>query len=184
MGDTMALLQPRMALAFRALPALCHVPFTSTVAFRSLRSLSNSNPNLRTSFAAHAAVLERAELSATTAGFGELGLGTELLTAVSEHRLNSPTEIQVSCSPWISLDRAPYYSGLGGLLCLPRGSRQRLTSRYLPQTAAIPEILRGGDVLLASHTGSGKTLAYLLPLVSFPCLLRCRKCMQQTPWLI
>ena len=33
------------------------------------------------------------------------------------------------------------------------------------QSAAIPEVLAGGDVLLASHTGSGKTLAYLLPLV-------------------
>jgi hypothetical protein len=30
----------------------------------------------------------------------------------------------------------------------------------------VSEILRKGDVLLASHTGSGKTLAYLLPLVS------------------
>lgn len=35
------------------------------------------------------------------------------------------------------------------------------------QTAAVAEILRGGDVLLASHTGSGKTLAYLLPLVHY-----------------
>ena len=35
------------------------------------------------------------------------------------------------------------------------------------QSAAIPEILKGGDLLLASHTGSGKTLAYLLPLVHF-----------------
>lgn len=33
------------------------------------------------------------------------------------------------------------------------------------QAAAIPGMLQGGDVLLASHTGSGKTLAYLLPLV-------------------
>lgn len=33
------------------------------------------------------------------------------------------------------------------------------------QTMAMPEVMRGGDVLLASHTGSGKTLAYLLPLV-------------------
>ena len=96
MGDTMALLQPRMAFAFRALPALCHVPFTSSVAFRSLRSFRPSNLSLRASFAAHAAVLERAETAATTAGFGELGLGAELLTAVSEHRLNSPTEIQVN----------------------------------------------------------------------------------------
>ena len=33
------------------------------------------------------------------------------------------------------------------------------------QAAAVPAILRGGDVVMASHTGSGKTLAYLLPLV-------------------
>lgn len=33
------------------------------------------------------------------------------------------------------------------------------------QAAAIPDMLQGGDILLASHTGSGKTLAYLLPLV-------------------
>ena len=37
------------------------------------------------------------------------------------------------------------------------------------QSAAIPEVLAGGDVLLASHTGSGKTLAYLLPLVPPRC---------------
>eukprot|EP00271_Cylindrocystis_brebissonii_P003663 TRINITY_DN1486_c0_g2_i2.p1 TRINITY_DN1486_c0_g2~~TRINITY_DN1486_c0_g2_i2.p1 ORF type:complete len:840 (-),score=148.73 TRINITY_DN1486_c0_g2_i2:278-2797(-) len=33
------------------------------------------------------------------------------------------------------------------------------------QALGIPAVLRGEDVLLASHTGSGKTLAYLLPLV-------------------
>jgi superfamily II DNA/RNA helicase len=33
------------------------------------------------------------------------------------------------------------------------------------QQRAIPEVLVGRDVLLASETGSGKTLAYLLPLV-------------------
>ena len=33
------------------------------------------------------------------------------------------------------------------------------------QAAAIPRVLAGGDLVLASHTGSGKTLAYLLPLV-------------------
>ena len=36
---------------------------------------------------------------------------------------------------------------------------------YATQAQAVSEVLRGGDVLLASHTGSGKTLAYLLPLV-------------------
>lgn len=37
------------------------------------------------------------------------------------------------------------------------------------QVAAFQEVLRGGDIVLASHTGSGKTLAYLLPLVR-PCV--------------
>jgi len=34
------------------------------------------------------------------------------------------------------------------------------------QREAIPRVLSGGSVLLASETGSGKTLAYLLPLVA------------------
>ncbi|MBK8091995.1 MAG: DEAD/DEAH box helicase [Verrucomicrobiaceae bacterium] len=33
------------------------------------------------------------------------------------------------------------------------------------QSAAIPVILRGGDLLATAQTGSGKTLAYVLPLV-------------------
>ncbi|KAK9809038.1 hypothetical protein WJX72_008266 [[Myrmecia] bisecta] len=44
-------------------------------------------------------------------------------------------------------------------------AEHRLTSPTEIQAAAIPVILKGGDVLLASHTGSGKTLAYLLPLI-------------------
>ncbi|KAK9795517.1 hypothetical protein WJX73_003999 [Symbiochloris irregularis] len=44
-------------------------------------------------------------------------------------------------------------------------SEQHLSSPTEIQSTAIPEILQGGDVLLASHTGSGKTLAYLLPLI-------------------
>lgn len=42
-------------------------------------------------------------------------------------------------------------------------------SRYLQptpvQTAAIPAILRGGDVLVSAQTGSGKTAAYVLPIL-------------------
>ena len=34
------------------------------------------------------------------------------------------------------------------------------------QALAIPRVLAGGSVLLASETGSGKTLAYLLPLIA------------------
>ena len=33
------------------------------------------------------------------------------------------------------------------------------------QALSVPEILAGGDFLVASHTGSGKTLAYLLPIL-------------------
>jgi hypothetical protein len=33
------------------------------------------------------------------------------------------------------------------------------------QAQVIPEIIKGGHVVMASHTGSGKTLAYLLPVV-------------------
>ena len=33
------------------------------------------------------------------------------------------------------------------------------------QSAAIPEALRGGDVLAQSPTGSGKTLAFAIPIV-------------------
>ena len=33
------------------------------------------------------------------------------------------------------------------------------------QVQAIPEIVKGGHVVMASHTGSGKTLAFLLPVV-------------------
>ncbi|KAK9915806.1 hypothetical protein WJX75_004286 [Coccomyxa subellipsoidea] len=44
-------------------------------------------------------------------------------------------------------------------------SEQKLTTPTEIQAQAVSEVLRGGDVLLASHTGSGKTLAYLLPLI-------------------
>ena len=33
------------------------------------------------------------------------------------------------------------------------------------QSVAIPEALRGGDVLAKSPTGSGKTLAFAIPIV-------------------
>ena len=44
-------------------------------------------------------------------------------------------------------------------------SKPEVPQQSLVQAAAIPQMIQGGDVLLASHTGSGKTLAYLLPLV-------------------
>ena len=39
------------------------------------------------------------------------------------------------------------------------------TQPTVVQSYAIPEILKGGDVMIKSETGSGKTLAYLIPIV-------------------
>jgi superfamily II DNA/RNA helicase len=44
------------------------------------------------------------------------------------------------------------------------------------QAQVIPEIIKGGHVVMASHTGSGKTLAYLLPVVR-----RARRTPRQAP---
>jgi len=42
---------------------------------------------------------------------------------------------------------------------------QGITVPFPVQSAAIPEALRGGDVLAKSPTGSGKTLAFAIPIV-------------------
>lgn len=39
------------------------------------------------------------------------------------------------------------------------------TQPTVVQSYAIPEIMKGGDVMIKSETGSGKTLAYLIPIV-------------------
>ncbi len=45
-------------------------------------------------------------------------------------------------------------------------TRQGIVSPTAVQTAAIPDILAGRDVLATAQTGTGKTLAFLLPLVA------------------
>jgi superfamily II DNA/RNA helicase len=75
---------------------------------------------------------------------------------MAEHNLSEPTDIQVStlqANLLIQRKRLP-----------PRFSCNTCNVNWV-QVAAYEEVLRGGDVVLASHTGSGKTLAYLLPLV-------------------
>src|SRR5215470_4251912 len=42
---------------------------------------------------------------------------------------------------------------------------QGITVPFPVQSAAIPEALRGGDILAKSPTGSGKTLAFAIPIV-------------------
>lgn len=123
--------------------------------------------------------------------FEQLGLGEELLSFLSEQKLTTPTEIQVGAFYGACLMH--YFEALASagfhvlvvkvqeeestaVQLLP-ASQSSISSLYLflkvpsllfmyaTQAQAVSEVLRGGDVLLASHTGSGKTLAYLLPLV-------------------
>lgn len=96
--------------------------------------------------------------SQRAAEFRSLGLSPELLVATQEHGLIEPTEIQVSRHPGVG--PKPIHS------FHVTSCSFELTGCAGLQAAAIPQMMQGGDVLLASHTGSGKTLAYLLPLVS------------------
>ena len=84
---------------------------------------------------------------------------------MAEHNLSEPTDIQVS--PWHADVLGQYNTPSPPLTCQ---SSCKTCHINLMQVAAYEEVLRGGDVVLASHTGSGKTLAYLLPLVSNPCM--------------
>jgi hypothetical protein len=97
----------------------------------------------------------------TPLNFRELGLSDELLAAVrcvsrAAQSDESKTQLRTSAGGCCLVDsfcRASQVESLG---------LQRPTEI---QAAAVPAILRGGDVVMASHTGSGKTLAFLLPLV-------------------
>lgn len=56
------------------------------------------------------------------------------------------------------------FSSLGLSAALLRGVDEYTTPTPV-QTAAIPIVLAGGDVLVTAETGSGKTTAYVLPLL-------------------
>lgn len=99
-----AVMQPHLSSTLRTLPCLNSAPFMRTSAFVSLRAFVHSSRRFRTSFASSAAVLDRPSTSAAGEGFDQLGLGPELVTAVEEQGLNSPTEIQARFIPslhWI-----------------------------------------------------------------------------------
>ena len=58
------------------------------------------------------------------------------------------------------------FSSLGLSAPLVRSITERGYVEATPiQTAAIPAILRGGDVWASAQTGSGKTAAFALPLL-------------------
>lgn len=70
-------------------------------------------------------------------------------------RCNSPPRIPLSSC---------HFPGLGDALC-DHLETLGLSHSTAIQAAAVPDILRGEDLVIGAETGSGKTLAYLLPIV-------------------
>lgn len=71
----------------------------------------------------------------------------------------------------LEIEAAPFAAQSFSELGLPQSLIERLESeRFVTptdvQSAAIPVILKGHDVVIQSYTGSGKTLAYLLPILA------------------
>lgn len=111
---------------------MCQTPVRHTTTFVSLRSFSPNTNVARSSFAASAAVLERTDAAAASSEFRSLSLGTELLSAIVDLRLKTPTEIQVNY--WhgrlltrvaemhsVLTEQAPHAAGC----CSPRDSEGR-----------------------------------------------------------
>jgi ATP-dependent RNA helicase RhlE len=73
--------------------------------------------------------------------------------SINQHAVRTPVTIM----PFSSL-------GLSPAILRAISERGYVTPTPI-QIAAIPEILRGGDVLAAAQTGSGKTAAFVLPLL-------------------
>ena len=67
------------------------------------------------------------------------------------------------------------FSALGLSPVVVAAANKKLYLQPTPiQLAAIPEVLRGGDVLAQAATGSGKTAAYALPLLQFVLEKQCK----------
>ncbi|GLT40479.1 hypothetical protein SLA2020_146150 [Shorea laevis] len=71
----------------------------------------------------------------------------------------------------VEIESAPFAAKSFSELDLPSQLLGRLESEGFTvptdvQSAAVPIILKGHDVVIQSYTGSGKTLAYLLPILS------------------
>ena len=71
----------------------------------------------------------------------------------------------------LEIESAPFAAESFSELGLPPLLLERLETTGFPvptdvQSAAVPTILKGHDVVIQSYTGSGKTLAYLLPILS------------------
>jgi superfamily II DNA/RNA helicase len=94
------------------------------------------------------------------AGPGLFRFGAAVLRmAISDQPFKAPMqEVLPPAKPWSSLGLMPeVQSAVEGL---------GFETPTQIQSKAIPQVMGGGNVLLAAATGSGKTIAYLLPVIS------------------
>jgi hypothetical protein len=92
----MHVLNLQCAGGIRNLPTLHAAPLRRTSLLVTLKAFSPLSRQHRSLFSAQAAVLDAPRKHATRkTGFESLGLGEDLMAAVSEHRFEAPTEIQV-----------------------------------------------------------------------------------------
>jgi DEAD/DEAH box helicase len=158
-----AVLRPAADPVWAATPRLLTILRSFRTPATSSVLVSQQNQRQAPRRASPAAAAAAADMQTASRSFAELGLSPGLQSAIAEHNLSEPTDIQVIIShaalPLLRSTRPP-------LPAMPAFAATNCTGAVgFVQVAAFEEVLRGGDVVLASHTGSGKTLAYLLPLV-------------------
>ncbi|KAK8618042.1 hypothetical protein V6N13_115917 [Hibiscus sabdariffa] len=89
------------------------------------------------------------------------GFGSNSIKAVKA--VGEKKSLEIESAPFA----AKSFSELGlPPLLLDRLDEAGFTVPTDVQSAAVPTILKGHDVVIQSYTGSGKTLAYLLPILS------------------
>lgn len=81
--------------------------------------------------------------------FAGLGLNQWLLSVLDSLDIKQPTRMSCFCTPW----------------CKPCSQCTPPSPYTAVQTACIPHILRGRNVIGVAHTGSGKTAAFALPIL-------------------
>jgi len=148
---------PCRALAFAALraPPACASSGLAGVAGRvAVQTALAHTQSAKRSVAARVSVAPSTP-SAEPLTFRDVGLSPELLAAVRGGLSGAQRHMLAAAPHTPHASRAPP----------PQVEALNLKAPTEIQAQVIPEILKGGHVVMASHTGSGKTLAYLLPVV-------------------
>ncbi|KAE8717200.1 DEAD-box ATP-dependent RNA helicase 47A [Hibiscus syriacus] len=116
----------------------------------SVRSVSQVNPDNEP------LLLPALVLKATSRGVGSNSIKTVKAVGVKK-------SLEIESAPFAAKSFSEF--GLPHLL-LERLDAAGFTVPTDVQSAAVPTIIKGHEVVLQSYTGSGKTLAYLLPILS------------------